>query len=153
MASTSVDFGVLLGFAYKAFVDQLRAQLAAQGFDDLGAAYGYVFRALAADTLQLNELASRLEMTAQGALKIINEMETRGYVERRPDPEDGRAKQLRLTPRGRAALAAARRFHAVYEKRLRSMVGERDVSAARRMFESMLAEADIDVATAKLGAI
>src|ERR1700712_4828243 len=110
-----IDFGILLGLAYQSFADRLRASLAEHGFDDLGGAYGYVFRALAADRLSQRELAARLGITDQGMAKIIAEMVERRYVERRTDPKDSRVKRLNLGARGKAALEAARRFHAAFE--------------------------------------
>jgi DNA-binding MarR family transcriptional regulator len=135
--ASDVDFGIVLGLAWQAFTDALRADLKARGFDDLGSAYGYVFRALAAEALHQNELARQLGMTAQGASKIVGEMVARGYVERVPDPDDGRANRLRLAARGRSALGAARRFHAQYERRLRADLGERRVDELRRALEVM----------------
>lgn len=115
---TPIDLGVLLGLAYTAFVDDLNASLKKSGFDDLGRWYGYVFRALDAEPLSSSALARRLGMTNQGMMKIVDEMEARGYVERTPDAVDGRVKRLRLAPRGRKALRAARAFHASFEARL-----------------------------------
>src|SRR6476659_5066628 len=85
-----LDFGILLGLAYSAFVDELRAHLAKSGFDRLNRSFGYVARALVDDTLSLRELADRLGITSQGALKIVDDMEANHYLERSPDPGDGR---------------------------------------------------------------
>jgi DNA-binding MarR family transcriptional regulator len=148
----ATDLGILLGLALQTFSDALRAEIAAEGFDDLGGAYGYVFRALARESLQLNELADQLGMTAQGASKLVSEMEARKYVERRPDPEDGRAKRLRLATRGRAALAFARKFHATYERRLCAELGERHVATLRRVLDHMVSSGGKDPATALLRA-
>lgn len=142
--TSPLDLGILLGLAYQAFTDELRADLYARGFTDLGSAYGYVFRALADDTLRLSDLAKRLGMSNQGAAKIIDEMHARGYVTRGPDPDDGRAKALLLAPRGRAALAAARRFHAKYERRLREMSGESDVDVLREQLERIITNAGME---------
>lgn len=142
--TSPLDLGILLGLAYQAFTDALRADLDARGFTDLGSAYGYVFRALADETLRLSDLAKRLGMSNQGAAKIIDEMHARGYVTRGPDPDDGRAKTLLLTPRGRAALAAARRFHAKYERRLRGVSGERDVDVLREQLERIVKNAGME---------
>src|SRR4051812_17159227 len=113
-----VDLGILVGLAYQAFTDKLWEALGREGFDDLGGAYGYVFRALAGEELSQRALATRLGITDQGMAKIIAEMVDRGYVERRTDPDDARIKRLRLARRGRDALAAARRFHAGFEQKL-----------------------------------
>lgn len=151
--ATPLDLGILLGLAYQTFTDELRASLHAQGFTDLGGVYGYVFRALDAEALHLRALAVRLGMTDQGASKIIDEMESRGYVERRPDPRDGRAKELRLAPRGRAALAAARKFHVAYERRLSAKIGDDKTLLLRRTLLAMVSRGGTDAAHARLRAL
>ena len=148
--ASDVDFSVLLGLAYQSFVDELRTDLQARGYDDLGGAYGYVFRALQEDSLYLRQLAERLGMTVQGAAKIVNAMELGGYLERCPDPEDGRIKKLRLARRGRAALAAARKFHANYERRIAAVLGQKDAATLRRALTSLIAGDGADAAHARL---
>jgi DNA-binding MarR family transcriptional regulator len=115
---SDTDIGILLGLAFAEFVDELRADLARRGFDDLGPSYGYVFRVLGDGDRSLSELAGLLGMTLPGAGKIVDEMERRGYVERHGDPADRRVKRLRLSPRGREALKAAHAFHRRFERRL-----------------------------------
>jgi DNA-binding MarR family transcriptional regulator len=135
------DLGILLGLAYQGFVDRLREDLAGRGFDDLGGAYGYVFRSLADEELSQRELARGLGITDQGMAKIVAQMVARGYVERHPDAADNRVKRLRLGPRGRAALAAARRFHRTYEGDLDRKLGTKAVRALREALEE-IARAD-----------
>jgi DNA-binding MarR family transcriptional regulator len=132
------DFGVLLGLAYGAFVEELRATLAEQGYDGLSRSFGYVARALALGPINLRELADHLGITSQGALKIVDELESGGYVERVADPADGRAKQLRLTRRGRAALDAARAIHRRFEQRLAADLGERRVASMRAVLTEIV---------------
>ena len=147
----AVDFGILLGVAYQGFVDLLRADLARRGFDDLGGAYGYVFRTLAEEEPSQRELARRLQITDQGMAKIIAEMVERRYVERHPDPDDSRVKRLRLVPRGRAALGAARRFHRAFESELGRSLGKPGVRQLRGMLERIVQRAgDHDAAHARL---
>ena len=117
MADDRIDFGILLGLAFRVFVDEMHADLAARGFDDLGRSYGYVFRVLGDGDRSLSELAALLGMTLPGAGKIVDEMERRRYVERKPDRVDRRVKHIALSRRGRAALAAARAFHRDFEER------------------------------------
>src|SRR5215212_7777670 len=122
-ATADVDLGVLLTLATGAFKERLHAHLAASGYDDLGSSFGFVFRSLADRPLSLAELASRLGISSQGALKIVAEMEERGYVERRDDEADRRIRRLLLTVRGRAALREARRLHARVERELVTTLG------------------------------
>ncbi|MGD9865491.1 MAG: MarR family winged helix-turn-helix transcriptional regulator [Pseudodonghicola sp.] len=44
------------------------------------------------------ELASRLEIAPVTTSKLIDRLEARGYVERRPDPEDRRSNRVYATP-------------------------------------------------------
>jgi len=38
--ASAIDFGILLGLSYQAFVDELRAALATEGFNDMSPSYG-----------------------------------------------------------------------------------------------------------------
>ena len=125
------DFGILLGLAYQRFVDELRARLGEAGFTGVGGSVGYVLRALDQQPLTTSQLAARLRITSQGAAKIVDDMVAAGHLERRPDPGDGRQKQLFLSPRGAALLAAARRFHRDFEQDLAAELGLRRAGALR----------------------
>jgi DNA-binding MarR family transcriptional regulator len=134
------DLGILLALAYASFVEDLRESLAKSGFDDLHASFGYVARNLAQRPLTLRELADRLGISSPGALKIVRELERTKYVERGADPKDARAIRLRLSKRGRAALAAAKAFHASYERSLVKKHGTRSVTHLRELLDAMIAE-------------
>ena len=137
------DLGILLALAYQEFVSELHQDLAGSGFDDLARSDGYVFRALDAKPLTTSALSDRLGVTKQGAGQLVEDMTRRGYVESSPDPADGRARLLRLTPRGREALAAARDFHRRYEHRLAVRHGRAHVDNLRALLTAM-APADSD---------
>jgi DNA-binding MarR family transcriptional regulator len=132
------DLGILMALAFAAFSNELRAAVTAAGYDDLHRSFGYVARNLAAGPLTLTELAKRLEITSPGALKIVQQMEETGHLERVPDPDDARAKRLRLTRHGRAALAAARAFHKRFEEDLIERHGERKVAALREVLGALV---------------
>ena len=137
------DFGILLLLADQEFVRELREHVAAEGFDDQGRSDGFVFRTLGAGPTTISGLAERLEITKQGAGQIVDDMERRGYVERRPDPSDARAKLLHLTERGEAALSAARKFHQTYERRLRKRFGDEAIDTLRDVLTDMAGEAQV----------
>jgi DNA-binding MarR family transcriptional regulator len=131
------DLGILLGVAFQEFVKELHAAHAAAGFTDLGRSDGFVFRSLADRPMTVSELANHLEITKQGAAQVIDDMERRGYVEREPDPDDRRARLVRLSGRGERALANARRFHRDYERRLARTYGPDAVRSLRTMLEAI----------------
>ncbi len=51
---------------------------------------------------RLSDIAELLGISRQAANQAANQIEAVGYLARTPDPEDGRAKLLTLTPRGKA---------------------------------------------------
>ena len=62
--------------------------------------------------LRLKELAERLRIAPRSATEVVDQLEAKGLVERRPDPADRRATHVFLTPAGRqlhAEVTAARR--------------------------------------------
>lgn len=68
------------------------------------AAHLAVFPHLDLDGTRVTELARRMGVTKQAVSQVIDELEQMGIVERRPDPDDGRAKRVVFTDAGRAAI-------------------------------------------------
>lgn len=137
-----LDIGILLAVGYQEFVRALRSAMAAAGFDDLGRSDGYVLRALDGNPLTVSALAELLDITKQGAAQVVEEMERRGYVERRPSPTDRRSRPLFLTGRGERALATAHRFHRRYERELIRRHGAEPVAALRTVLTAIAGTSD-----------
>ena len=100
-AEEHVIFSQLLRRPYEALLMRIHAELAAAGFADSYPSWGTnIFHYLREGGLRLTELAEHTHTTKQALLYTINQLEAAGYVERVPDPTDGRAKIIRLTERG-----------------------------------------------------
>ena len=134
-----IDFGILLTGAFGVFKTELHAHLAKCGYSDVAPTFGYIFRILNANAASLRELANLLQMTPQGAHKVIEDMVSKNYVRREADPGDARITRLHLTRRGKSALAQARRFHATFEAKLGKLLGSNQVAVARVVLEQILA--------------
>lgn len=61
-----------------------------------------VFRALG--TISNAQLAERTMVSPQSANEMVKAMETKGWIERNPDPDHGRIIRIGLTDEGRACL-------------------------------------------------
>lgn len=139
-----VDFGILLHQAYASFKAGMQAHMRAAGYDDLGSSFGYVFRFLEPEPRNLSQVAEALEMTPQGALKIVDDMVAKGYLAREAYPNDRRVTLLRLTRRATAALSEARRFHHSFEQGLARRMGVRRAASLRAMLEELSADEGVD---------
>jgi DNA-binding MarR family transcriptional regulator len=62
--------------------------------------------------LRCSALAARAGVDVSVVSRQVAALERAGHLERRPDPQDGRASLLRLTPSGAQAMAATRALRA-----------------------------------------
>src|SRR5262245_24543584 len=100
---------VLLAELKELAIDELHTRLAERGYTDIRASHGCVCRFIDAEHgSRLTYLADRSGVTKQAVGEAVDDLEQRGFVERVPDPLDKRAKIIRLTARGREAMAASR---------------------------------------------
>ena len=58
--------------------------------------------------MRLSELSDHLHIAARSTTEVVDALETRGLVERRPDPDDRRATLVALTGHGASVLDAIR---------------------------------------------
>ena len=117
MTERDADLGMLAGRLLFAVQRELFATLAAEGFDDLRYRHGAVLAYLDAGGVRATELSRRSGQHKQVVGTMVDELTALGYVERRPDPADRRAKLVCPTQRGLAQMAAARRIMAAIETR------------------------------------
>ena len=92
--------GALLAIPTQVIGRRVVAALVEHGFTDYRPTYQPVFQWCRPEGSRLTELAERVGVTKQSMGEIIDVLEQRGYVERVPDPTDGRAILIRRTPRG-----------------------------------------------------
>jgi DNA-binding MarR family transcriptional regulator len=118
--------------------DEMYRRLHARGFEDIPAAHGRnVMRHLDYEGTRLTDLAERSRSTKQAVGELVDLLVERGYVERRPDPRDGRAKLVVPTARGREAKDAARRCLAEIDAEWTERLGEARMGALRGMLAEL----------------
>ena len=87
--------------------------------------------------ISMRELAERLKSDPSNVTGLIDRLEARGLVERRPDPKDRRVKGLALTSAG--ARMRKRLFARLYSApRSVAELSERDQRTLRDMLQRML---------------
>lgn len=88
-------------------IDGVQQGVTNRGFDDVRPAHGFAFVRISTGDATTADLAIHLGITKQATAQLVDYLVIHGYVERRPDPRDARARLLVLTNRGRACTAAA----------------------------------------------
>lgn len=71
---------------------------------DMSVAVTHIVNNLPADGLGMSRLAERAGLSLQRAGQLVTDLEADGYVERIPDPDDGRARRVVYTRRGQCLL-------------------------------------------------
>jgi DNA-binding MarR family transcriptional regulator len=104
------DVGFLLAAASRRFNAQLVTRFAGAGFPEVRASFGSVLLPLfQKDDLRVGDLAARAGLSKQSLTGLVRDCEAAGLVERRRDPDDGRAFRVWLTRRGHRFRTAAER--------------------------------------------
>ena len=131
----------LLRTAYNAVSARIFASVVSGiDFADLRPSHGNAMEQLVLeDGLRLTDLASRAGITAQSMGELVDDLEVKGYVERRADPGDRRAKRIHLTERGRKNARVAKRATADVEDHLTELLGRQRYQLLRRALEDIIA--------------
>jgi DNA-binding MarR family transcriptional regulator len=132
----------LLDDAKRVGFGELHRRLEEQGHPQIRNAHGCVFRYIDVDGSRLTDLSAQSGVTKQAVGEFVDELEGYGYVERIPDPLDGRAKIIRLTERGRDARLAALRIFEDMEREWAERFGERTIAELREVLEALSEERD-----------
>ena len=74
------------------------------GYPDLQEPYLHIFGNLGVDGIRLTDLNARAQLSLATASELVRDLQALGYLERRADGTDKRAKLIFPTPRGRQAL-------------------------------------------------
>ena len=95
--------GALLRVPAQAIHRRLITELNAAGFDKLTLPHMAVLQFPGPDGVRPSTLAERAGMSKQAMNRLLGSLEDLGYLVRSDAPEEGRARIVRFTKRGRAA--------------------------------------------------
>ena len=123
----------LLSLAYNRTSAVIYQQLQESGITDTRPSHGNVMEHLAfEDGLRLNDLASRSGITPQSMGQFVDELQELGYVERRPDPDDRRAKRIHLTRKGKRSNQVEWKVISEVESTLETLLGKKRLRELRK---------------------
>jgi len=127
----------MLGHAYSLLGFQIVDGVVGAGFPQKPS-HSAVFAQIRAEGSRLTELARGANMTPQAMGELVDELEELGYLERRPDPTDRRAKLIILTWRGHECIAAGIATIQGIEERIDRILGPRGHAQLRLLLSALL---------------
>ena len=131
------NLGVLLREPYRIANDQLHGRFADRGHPEIRTPHGNVFAYLDDAGTRVSVLAERAQVTKQSMAELVAHLERHGYVERVPDPSDGRAKLVRATKQGNQLYAIAREFVEETEAEWTRRLGRQKMRQLRGLLEEL----------------
>jgi DNA-binding MarR family transcriptional regulator len=136
--ATRANLGFLLAKASQRWNERLADGFAGEGFPEVRPAYGSVLvPLLEEDGLRMGEIAQRARLSKQTVTTLVRLCEREGFVVRSPDPADGRARIVTLTPKARRFEPAAERVLARLERETIAALGTRQAAETRRALATM----------------
>jgi len=130
--ATRKNLGYLLAKASQRWNELLADGFGTEGFPEVRPSYGSVLIPLfEEDGLRMGEIARRVRLTKQTITTLVGLCERDGLVARQPDPEDGRATIVSLTPQARRFESAAERVLAELDREVADQLGPRQRATLR----------------------
>lgn len=129
--------GAMLRIPFQAIVERIDQGLRERGYDDLRPAHFVIFQQLPPGGLNITELAERAQITKQSMGALVGYVESRGYLELVTDPNDRRARLVRLTPKGRQLEQAARQIVAQTEAEWAEWIGSQRMQALKETLQAL----------------
>ena len=130
--------GTLLLHAFQGFERTLFDGYRSRGDEGLRPKHGAVIANIDPNGTRPSVLADRAGMTRPAMGELIDELETAGYVERVPDPDDRRAKLIRPTRKTLARQRLAREVNADIEAAYVDRLGQRRYRALREALADLV---------------
>jgi DNA-binding MarR family transcriptional regulator len=130
--------GILAARLLFAVQDQLYARLEESGHGELTRLHGAVIAHLDEEGTRATELAGRSGRHKQVIGRIVDELEELGYVERRPEPGDRRAKLVVPTKRGREVMRLSDEIIADIERQQAKALGRADYEDFRKKLRAVV---------------
>lgn len=116
--------------------------VAADRFPEVRFVHVQIWGNVGVDGIRLTDLADRAGLSLAACSELVNELQGWGYLERKPDSADGRAKLIFPTRRGRELLDTAGEAVAELEARWRGLCADGSFDQACRTLDGLLGQLD-----------
>jgi DNA-binding MarR family transcriptional regulator len=114
----------LLRRAWQHVREEIYLGVQSDGYADINPAHFALFRYEGLEGLRPSQLAEQMQITKQSVNDLLRDLESHGYIQLKPDPDDSRARRIHLTARGRRLDTVIRREAAAAERALAAEIGK-----------------------------
>ena len=125
--------GFLIYRVHTRGVASLRRALQVEGYDITPEQLSVLARIRDREGINQNQLAEKVFKDRHNITRILNLLEKKGHVERRPDESDNRAYRLYLSENGRATLKKAAPVYIKHWKKQLEGLSAEDIEALRKI--------------------
>jgi DNA-binding MarR family transcriptional regulator len=137
--------GALTRLAWLAFRERIYAHVLDAGYTDLQPAHVMLFRYPTIAGMRPGALAEQMSISKQAMNDTLRQLESKGYIELRPDPTDGRARLIELTSEGSQLMESVRTAAA-------QVAAEWSKAVGKKRFEAFHSTLSLLVAITQAGA-
>ena len=131
------NVAILLREPFRGFISELLRRLHRAGYTDLRVAHLAVFQHIDPAGSRITDLAAKAQVAKPSMSYLVEHLEQAGYVTRVPDPGDGRARLIQLTPRGWKQIEDALEIIVGMESELAAGLGPRRMAALRDLLADL----------------
>jgi len=129
--------GALLRAPYRLLSERVYTCLAEKGFKEIRPAHSAVFRHISPSGSRLTTLADEAGLTKQSMAYLVDHLCKHKYLCVAPDPDDGRARLVRLTARGRALIDALLAASTAVERDVAKVMGKEQIESLRQCLTAL----------------
>lgn len=129
--------GALMFISQRHVETRVMEHLSERGYDDLTLAQARLAARIGEHGTRSTDLAAAGQVTKQTAGYLVDQLERAGYVGRRPDPTDARARLVHFTERGRAVQREARTVERRVEREWARHLGPERLAELRTLLAEL----------------
>jgi DNA-binding MarR family transcriptional regulator len=137
---------------YQGFEQRLAAAIKDRGHPNFRAKHSAVLAHIDPEGTRLSTLADRAAMSKPAMLQLVDELESKGYVKREPDPYDRRAKLIVPTEKGIDQISVAFQVAEDLEQQVRELVGRQQYRVLRQALINLQAHYNLEPDSAQMRA-
>ena len=132
------SLALLLRVIYQHHSRAIESALRAAGLNDIAPSAGNVFPFIPPEGITISALAELAAVRKQTMAQAVEQLESAGYVQRTPNPDDRRSQLVFLTERGKTVPPVTHAAAARVEERWAELTSPKELKALRRSLLRLL---------------